>query len=207
MATNFTHMYMTLSRDHPELWHYDKYIDNFAGRKYSKLWFTWLYDQCIEQKKYQNIKIDSILIRLISLRYFRFKPMSSHFLYNCARTPTGHTTVKQNPFGERLISTTIPVFKQSVQFWQLISCKKTCSQVVSYKIHVYFKRFYWKILQCSPAGYMPNYCRTPEDEQAAADACALINTLLHPCHTAVSSKKNRSKKLSTKRTVERTFPQ
>lgn len=134
MATNFTHMYITLSRDHPELWHYDKYIDNFAGRKYSKLWFTWLYDQCIEQKKYQNIKIDSILIRLISLRYFRFKPMSSHFLYNCARTQTGHTTVKQNPFGERLISTTILVFKQSVQFRQLISCKKTCSQVVIYKI-------------------------------------------------------------------------
>ena len=33
---------------------------------------------------------------------------------------------------------------------------------------------------------MPNYCRTPEEEKAAADACALINTLLHPCHTAVS---------------------
>lgn len=41
------------------------------------------------------------------------------------------------------------------------------------------------ILQCSPAGYMPNYCRTPEEEKSAADACALINTLLHPCHTAV----------------------
>lgn len=39
-------------------------------------------------------------------------PSPPFFLYNCARTPTGHTTVKQNPFGERLISTTILVSKK-----------------------------------------------------------------------------------------------
>lgn len=63
--------------------------------------------QCVERINCQSKKIVSIWIKWRSLRYH-----VSPFLYNCARTPTGHTTVKQNPFGERLISTTILVSKK-----------------------------------------------------------------------------------------------